>query len=139
MIGGFTNAKQVLKLEWWRLNNELRQQKDAELAVFGTDADIEEAVQLQQQKPEPAEDVDDMMADVIAREEEAEIEALLSYMPPPTDGDGDRDMGEGRPESVYFSDEEDYDALFMELSQQEPPQGAGLSQDVVFSQDTEMS
>lgn len=130
----------MLKLEWWRLNNELRQQKEAELAVFGTDADIEEAVQLQQRTPEPpVENVDDMMAEAIAREEEAEIEALLSYLPPPTDGDGDRNMEEGRPESVYFSDEEDYDALFMELTQQERPQGTWPSDDMAFSQDTEMS
>jgi hypothetical protein len=127
----------------------LRQQKDAELAVFGTDADIEEAVQLQEQRggqeklpqnsPQPARDIDDMMVDAIAREEEAEIEALLSYMPPSTDGDGDRDMGEGRPESVYFSDEDDYDALFMELSQQEQPQGMDSSHDMAFGRDTEMS
>ncbi|OIW29004.1 hypothetical protein CONLIGDRAFT_403491 [Coniochaeta ligniaria NRRL 30616] len=140
--------QEVLKLEWWRLNNELRQQKDAELAVFGTDADIEEAVQLQELRggqerlenvPQPEGDIDDMMADAIAREEEAEIEALLSSMPPPTDGDGDRDMHESRPESVYFSDEDDYDALFMELSQQEQPLGMGSGEDMVFSQDTEMT
>jgi len=78
-----------------------------------------------------------MMVDAIAREEEAEIEALLSSMPmpppPPTDGDGDRDMYEGRPESVYFSDEEDYDALFMELSQHETAHGMGSSQDTEMS------
>ncbi|KAB5577511.1 hypothetical protein GE09DRAFT_521152 [Coniochaeta sp. 2T2.1] len=134
--------QEVLRLEWSRLNNELRQQKEADLAVFGTDADIEEAVQLQELSgagqhdgllQEPGTDIDDMMVDAIAREEEAEIEALLSSMPD-GDGDGDREMGngEGRPESVYFSDEEDYDALFMELSQQDD---TGM----VLSQDTEMS
>ena len=74
-----------------------------------------------------------MMVDAIAREEEAEIEALLSSMPPETDGDGDRDMDGGRPESVYFSDDEDYDALFMELSQQETAHGMGSSQDTEMS------
>ena len=136
----------MLRLEWSRLNNELRQQKEADLAVFGTDADIEEAVQLQEEVPpldrsglqQPEFNIDDMMVDAIAREEEAEIEALLSSMP---DGDGDREMGdgsgEGRPESVYFSDEEDYDALFMELSQQD--EGALSQEGMVSSQDTEMS
>ncbi|KAB5515206.1 hypothetical protein GE09DRAFT_1231453 [Coniochaeta sp. 2T2.1] len=134
--------QEVLRLEWSRLNNELRQQKEADLAVFGTDADIEEAVQLQEQSGhreessirQPGMGIDDMMVDAIAREEEAEIEALLSLMPN-GDGDGDREMGdgEGRPESVYFSDEEDYDALFMELSQQDATEG------MVLSQDTEMS
>lgn len=124
----------MLRLEWARLNRELRRQKDAELAVLGTDADIEEALQSQQQQAsrQPADDIDDMMVDAIAREEEAEIEALLSSMPQPptqTDEDGDRDMDEGRPERVYFSDDEDYDALFMELSQQEQPSRMGSSQD----------
>lgn len=131
----------MLRLEWSRLNSELRQQKEAELAVFGTDADIEEAVQLhelsggrerqRQNGPQPAGDIDDMMVDALAREEEAEIEALLSSIPPSTDRDGDRDMDEGRPENC--SDEEDYDALFMELSQEEQPQDMGSSQDTEMS------
>lgn len=106
--------------------------------MFGTDADIDEAVQLQEQSgyrhaPEPKDDIDDMMVDVIAREEEAEIEALLSSMP--TDQDGDREMDEGRPESVYFSDEDDYDALFMEFvsSQEAQDQEMGSSQDMEMS------
>lgn len=101
------------------------------MAVLSTDADIEDALQLQQQVSQPAEDIDDMMVDAISREEEAEIEALLNSMPQPTqmDRDGDRDMDEGRPESVYFSDEEDYDALFMELSQREQPSHMESGQD----------
>jgi hypothetical protein len=115
--------------------------------VFGTDEDIEDALQLQQEsgyssaqqlqrsETHPAESIDDMMVDAIAREEEAEIEALLSSMQPPplplrADEDGDRDMDEGRPGSVYFSDDDDYDALFMELSQQDTAHGFASSQDM---------
>jgi hypothetical protein len=120
---------QALKLEWWRLTNELRRAKESELAVFGTDADIEDALQLQEsvrsQEPEqPVGDIDEMMVDSIAREEEAEMEALLSSMPP-ADTDMEDGAGERRPESPHFSDEDDYDALFMEfVSQQEEMAGS---------------
>jgi hypothetical protein len=94
-------------------------------------------MQLQEQngrlnQSRPADDIDDMMVDVLAREEEAEIEALLSSMPTDTDMEG---CESARPESPHFSDEDDYDALFMEfVSQQE-----GEEQGMAGSQDMEMN
>jgi hypothetical protein len=72
------------------------------------------------------EDVDAMMADVIAQQEEAEVDALVSVLEArPQDGSG----------NAQFSDDEDYDGLFMNLiqSQQQQPQGMASSQDVEMS------
>lgn len=125
-----------MKLEWWRLTRELREQKESELANFiPTDADIDDAARIEEKtnaQQQPDMDVDDMMADAIAQEEEAEMEALLSSMPR-----DDMEMQipeEKRPDSPHFSEDEDYDALFMDLLNQQGEQG-GVGQDG----DTEMS
>lgn len=70
-------------------------------------------------------DMDALMADAVALQEEAEIEALLSTL-------------EGQEASsrspAHFSDDEDYDGLFMDLLQQQPG-----SQEIGHSQDVEMT
>jgi hypothetical protein len=117
------------------MTRELRQQKESELANFiPTDADIDDAARIGEEishRQQPEMDVDDMMADAIAQEEEAELEALLSSMPR-----DDMDMqisGEKRADSPHFSEDEDYDALFVDLLNQQGGQG-GVGQDG----DTEM-
>lgn len=96
--------------------------------IFPTDADIDDAVRIEEEISQ-SQQVDDMMVDAIAQEEEAELEALLSSMPTE-----DVDMPEERPSSPHFSEDEDYDALFMEFISQQG-QGMRTSQDG----DTEMS
>ena len=149
---------QLLKLEWWRLTRERNQAKSAEAAQYlgGMDADLmaqeEEELRMllqiqqqQQQLPQQQRqyqqqyqqqyqpqrsyvnrDTDAMMADAIVQQEEAELEALVSGL-------------EGKGDSAHFSDDEDYDGLFMDLIQQQQQQqqqedgagmGAGWSQDV---------
>ncbi|KAK3307960.1 uncharacterized protein B0T15DRAFT_490569 [Chaetomium strumarium] len=129
---------ELLKLEWYRLNRERLQARDAELDEYlaAMDADLvaqEEAElrriweqqQLQQQQQllqQPGNaDVDALMADVIAQEEEAELDALVSALQ--ADSDGQR-------QSTHFSDDEDYDGLFMDLIQQQDRERICYSQDV---------
>ncbi len=73
---------------------------------------------------------DEMMVDAIAEEEEAELEALISSIPPPAAAES------SRPPSLHLSDDEDYDALFADyLAQQgdrEAPQ-SGSAADVDMS------
>ncbi|KAH6840716.1 hypothetical protein B0I37DRAFT_448911 [Chaetomium sp. MPI-CAGE-AT-0009] len=141
---------ELLKLEWWRLTRERNQAKSAEEAQYlgEMDADLaaqeEEEMRMQlqllqqqqqQQQPSPYrgyvdQDTDALMADTIAQQEEAELEALVSDL-------------EGKRGSAHFSDDEDYDGLFMDLIQQQQQQrrrqedGAGMG--MSYSQDVEMT
>lgn len=59
-------------------------------------------------------DTDDMMVDAIAQEEEAEVDAMLSLL--------DSRSSSQAPEPSYLtflSDDEDYDALFMDIMSQQ--------------------
>ncbi|KAK4237430.1 hypothetical protein C8A03DRAFT_16031 [Achaetomium macrosporum] len=122
---------ELLKLEWYRLNRERLQARDAELDEYlaAIDADLvaqEEAelrrIREQQQQQQPGNvDVDALMADVIAQEEEAEVDALVSALEAGSDG---------QRQSTHFSDDEDYDGLFMDLIQQQDGERICYSQDV---------
>ncbi|KAL2178089.1 uncharacterized protein P884DRAFT_299345 [Thermothelomyces heterothallicus CBS 202.75] len=120
---------ELLKLEWLRLQRERAQAREAEVAQYlGTlDADLaaQEEEEIRMQEKHARQDLDALMADAVAQQEEAEIEALLSAL-------------EGQEESsqspAQFSDDEDYDGLFMDLIQQE--QG---EQEMGHSQDVEMT
>ena len=135
----------MLKLEWWRLNREMQEAKEEELARFGTDAEIEEAARLQEEMADAVfssdgDGDDDMMIDDIARAEEAEIEALLSSMPhtPPSSNQ----MVDPRTDSPSFSDDDDYDSLFMDFAAQEDPlqnPHYKRGQEMACSQDMDMS
>jgi hypothetical protein len=93
------------------------------------DADVvaREEEELHRMLERDEEDVDAMMADVIAQQEEAEVDALVSALEGQS-RDGNRNG------SAHFSDDEDYDGLFMDLIQsQQEPQGMDFSQDVEMS------
>ena len=121
----------MLKLEWWRLTRERHQANEAEAAHYlaaGMDADVEEEEFLRQLREQQwsGVDVDAMMADAIAREEEAEMDALVSGLEENWQG-----QGQGRqPDSPHFSDDDDYDGLFMDLISQQDGQAINHSQDV---------
>ncbi|KAK4158507.1 hypothetical protein C8A00DRAFT_10768 [Chaetomidium leptoderma] len=124
---------ELLKLEWWRLNRERQQAKEAEVEQYlgVMDADVmareEEELQMQMQMQMHAhQDMDALMADAIAQQEEAEVDALVSSL-------------QGQ-DQAHFSDDDDYDELFMDLimqqqqqQQQQGGQGMGQSQDVEMS------
>lgn len=114
---------QLLKSSWDR---EMRQRiitKQMEGDAFFSEADIDDAAEIliEQRQREAAQpqheshaNADEMMVDEIALQEERELEALLmSYDErSPTQQPPD---GIQRPYSPSLSDDEDYDALFMEL------------------------
>jgi hypothetical protein len=132
-------------LEWWRINRELRQAKELDIDGFVCDEELDEALELpfeqypqqqQQQQHNPWEDdANMMMADVLAQEEAAELEALLSAMSSEENRGPEAPKFQDQPDPTQFSDDDDYDAIFMELlsSQQRG------SQDMAASQDVEMS
>jgi hypothetical protein len=78
----------------------------------------------------PSEDLDEMMVDSHAREEEAELDAMLSMYEAPSSS-----QAPARPDSPCLSDDDDYDSLFMDLLSQ---QGQS-SQDIVLSGEMDMS
>ncbi|KAL2129808.1 hypothetical protein VTI74DRAFT_7278 [Chaetomium olivicolor] len=117
---------ELLKLEFWRLSRERQQAWEAEAEQYlgGMDADLValEEEELRMQAQWGVADMDAMMADAIAQQEAAEVDALISGL--------DAVPGAGSP---HFSDDDDYDGIFMELVQQEGGQGMGFSQDVEMS------
>ncbi|KAK0651577.1 hypothetical protein B0T16DRAFT_489571 [Cercophora newfieldiana] len=118
---------ELLKLEWWRLNRELRQAKESDIEGFVRVEDIEDEHPIDQQA-ELETDFDSMMLDAMEQEEQAELEALLESLPSETQ------TSPSRPESMHFSDDEDYDSLFMELlSAQQNSQPTTGSDDVEMS------
>lgn len=93
----------------------------------------EEALQLREKNQH--EDVDALMADVIAQQEANEVDALLSAL----EGQGQwQGQGHGdRPDSPHFSDDdEDYDGLFMDLISRQQEDGQAI---IDLSQDVEMT
>jgi hypothetical protein len=77
---------------------------------------------------------DDLMIDVMAREEEAEIDALLeAWSQEDTRQDHAITDSVVAPDSPRFSDGEDYDSLFADFLNSED-----MSQDAAWSQEMEM-
>jgi len=72
--------------------------------------------------------MDSMMVDAMEQQEQAEIDALLALASQPTETASLR----SRPESMYFSDDEDYDSIFMELI-------SAKRSDQTMSEDVDMS
>ncbi|KAI1418473.1 hypothetical protein F5Y13DRAFT_184113 [Hypoxylon sp. FL1857] len=102
--------QEALKLEWSILERQRRQQKNTDLDGMMFEDEIEDFVELQR---ETQQDPDDMMVDVIAQEEEEELNAMLSMY------EAQSSQPPAGPASPAISDDEDYDSLFMDfLSQQ---------------------
>jgi len=100
-------SPQLLKLEWWSLNRELDEARRTDIHGMVSEAEIEDAAQT---FGEPSrDDSDEMMVEFLAREEEAELDALLSMLPESSEP---AFSGPTRPESPHWSDDEDYDTLF---------------------------
>ncbi|KAL2758206.1 hypothetical protein ACRALDRAFT_1068608 [Sodiomyces alcalophilus JCM 7366] len=114
----------LLKSSWDR---EMRQRiltKQLEGDAFFSEADIDDAAEIliQERQREGAQreheshaNADEMMVDEMVLQEERELEALLmSYNERPTTQPPQD--GTQRPYSPSLSDDEDYDAIFMELA-----------------------
>ncbi|GAP91171.2 hypothetical protein SAMD00023353_5300720 [Rosellinia necatrix] len=107
--------QEALKLEWHVLNRQRKQEKDMDLDGMVFDDELEQIPEHPHEIPEEA---DDMMVDSIAREEEAELDAMLSFLNTSPSSRESR-----RPDTPSLSDDEDYDALFMDILSQ--PQSDG--------------
>jgi len=100
-----------LKLEWQVLNRKWREQRAADLDGFVFEEDIED-IPVRPEEPQP--EMDDMMVDVLAQDEEEELNAMLSLLD--TTSSAHTAI---RPGTPSLSDDEDYDALFMDILNQE--------------------
>lgn len=129
----------MLKLEWFSLNKDLRQAKNADLDGIVFESDIEEAARLKEeamtkslaeimvQAPGPDPGADEMMVDALEQEQLAEfeeLEALAASTPDGPSGELPRwqqqqQRSQKPPDSPYLSDDEDYDELFMTYLSQE--------------------
>ncbi|KAI0971592.1 hypothetical protein F4678DRAFT_461542 [Xylaria arbuscula] len=102
--------QEALKLEWHILNKQRRQEKDTDLDGFVFEDELED---IPENPYESHEETDDMMVDAIAQEEEAELEAMLSFLDP-TSSQAPSQIPR-RLETTSLSDDEDYDTLFMDM------------------------
>lgn len=105
---------QVLKLEWSTLDRRWREQKDTDLDGLLFEHEIDDIPEEIEQPDEMLyQDTDDMMVDTIAQEEEAELDAMLSLYEEQSSASASQ--APARPQSMSWSDDEDYDSLFQDL------------------------
>ncbi|KAI1820307.1 hypothetical protein F4861DRAFT_75282 [Xylaria intraflava] len=96
--------QEVLKLEWNALTKRWRREKDLDEDGFVLEDELEDI-------PEDlSEAQDEAEVDAIAAQEEAELNAMLSLL-----NTGSNPPAPGRPDTTPLSDDEDYDALFMDM------------------------
>ncbi|OLN93099.1 hypothetical protein CCHL11_07505 [Colletotrichum chlorophyti] len=108
----------LLKSDWDRDMRQRWYAKQLEGDTMYSEADIEDAAMLPQSSVQNVhEDLDDMMVDAIAQEEQAELDALLlSYS---QSADRQQPAHAAQSDSLSLSDDEDYDALFLNLASQD--------------------
>ncbi|KUI58572.1 hypothetical protein VP1G_05820 [Cytospora mali] len=133
MRGG---EQELLKLEWFSLNKDLRQAKNADLDGIMFESDIEEAARVREEAlsrplaaireaPEPNPAADEMMVDALEQEQLVELEALEALAASVPDGPIDeqpqwqQQRSQKPPDSPHWSDDDDYDELFMDYLSQE--------------------
>jgi hypothetical protein len=121
---------QLLKLEWNRLTRERQQAKEAEAAQYFGGALMDDLDE------EELQDMDALMADAIAQQEQADVDALVSTLEEDRRWD-DYGHDDVQQQQQQFSDDEDYDGLFMDLIQQQEQQQGG--QGMGAEEDVEMS
>lgn len=130
----------MLKLEWFSLNKDLRQAKNADLDGVVFESDIEEAARLREEEEAAAAsssaagpwrpagpsdpDADEMMVDTLEREQRAEVEEYEAMMASIRDGGAGghqwaQQHEQKPPDSPHLSDDDDYDALFIDYLSQE--------------------
>ncbi|KAI1812645.1 hypothetical protein GGS20DRAFT_523379 [Poronia punctata] len=111
--------QETLKLEWQVLNRKWREQKAADLDGFVFEEDIEDIPEEPETVPF---ETDDMMVDVVAQEEEAEMNAMLSLLDTTLSS-----RTAAPPDTSTLADDDDYDALFMDILTQEDGGGTGFA------------
>lgn len=77
-------------------------------------------------------DMDEMLVDMFEQEQQAELEAMEAEMSSHT-------LGDRPPGTPQWSDDEDYDAIFMDYLNQEQHEEFASSQDVAREGDMDLS
>lgn len=113
---------QLLKSDWDRDMRQRVYAKQLESDAVYSEADIDDAADFSRDYTrEITDDIDDLMIDDIAQQEQAELDALVSSYG--QDSGLPQQQQESAPSDPYnLSDDEDYDALFMDLVSQETSQ-----------------
>ncbi|KAI2606228.1 uncharacterized protein GGS25DRAFT_523897 [Hypoxylon fragiforme] len=110
--------QEALRLEWSILDRQRRQQKNADLDGMLFEEDIEDIPEREQ---DMSQNPEDMMVDVLAQEEEEELNAMLAMLEtssPPRE--------RLQPSSPALSDDDDYDSIFMDLISQQESSSQGF-------------
>ncbi|KAM0279256.1 hypothetical protein ACHAQH_004713 [Verticillium albo-atrum] len=122
----------LLKSSWDKQMREIILAKRLESNAVFSETDIDHAAELLMQEEaasqgqHPPADIDDMMVDEMAMQEENELDALVMAYNKPTDDQQMASNSGADPHSM--SDDEDYDAIFMDLvSQQDFPHQMDMS------------
>ncbi|KAI1438363.1 hypothetical protein GGR50DRAFT_425294 [Xylaria sp. CBS 124048] len=111
--------QEALKLEWNVLNKRWRRQKDMDIDGIVFEDELDDIPENPQQEQR---EVDGMMVDAIARQEEAELNAMLSLL-----GPGAASQPQQQHDTNSVSDDEDYDALFMDILSHQGGNDSGLT------------
>ncbi|KAI0206886.1 hypothetical protein F4808DRAFT_10796 [Astrocystis sublimbata] len=110
--------QETLKMEWNVLNRQRKQEKDLDLDGIVYEDELED---IPESSYEAHADSDDMMVDAMARQEEEELDAMLSLLDtssyPQTQTQIQAPRRPDTPSSL--SDDEDYDVLFMDMISQQ--------------------
>ncbi|KAG7136678.1 hypothetical protein HYQ45_005838 [Verticillium longisporum] len=113
----------LLKSSWDKQMRELVLAKRLESDAVFSEADIEHAAELLMQEEasseiqQPPENIDDMMVDEMAMQEQSELDALvMAYHEPAMDQQA---ASNSSTDAHSMSDDEDYDAIFLGLVSQE--------------------
>ncbi|KAI0098075.1 hypothetical protein GGR51DRAFT_565965 [Nemania sp. FL0031] len=110
--------QEALKLEWHVLNKQRKQEKETDIDGIVFDDELDDIPENPYEVPE---ETDDMMVDAFARDEEAELDAMLSLLDTSASSAVQR-----RPDTPSLSDDEDYDTIFMDILSQQNVDGDGL-------------
>ncbi|KAK1975999.1 hypothetical protein LZ30DRAFT_785867 [Colletotrichum cereale] len=111
----------LLKSDWDRDMRQRYYAKQLEGEALFSEAEIEDAAAIAQERAlQIPNDADDMMVDAIAQEEQEELDALLSsYDQSSKPRHSTHSSQSTHMDAFSLSDDEDYDALFMNLVSQE--------------------
>ncbi|KAJ4423583.1 hypothetical protein N0V82_001749 [Gnomoniopsis sp. IMI 355080] len=148
MRGG---EQELLKLEWFSLNKDLQQAKNADLNGLVLDSDIEDAARLRedvmskaralggsheasapQEQGDVNMDLDELLVGMFEQEQQAELEAMAREM------SGQASSSNWPPDTPQWCDDEDYDAIFMDYLNQEQ-EGLGHSQGEAREREMDLS
>ncbi|KAF6821934.1 hypothetical protein CPLU01_12330 [Colletotrichum plurivorum] len=112
----------LLKSDWDRDMRQRFYAKQIEGDAVYSEADIEDAADFSRDYTrEITDDIDDLMIDDIAQQEQAELDALVSSYGQDL-GSPQQQQASAQSDPYNLSDDEDYDALFMDLVSQETNQ-----------------